>query len=204
MNGFVIEMDATDAPQLSAVCPSSHNGFSTCDNRAVKHPIVLSVLVLTGAVIAVGVILWALGNDAESDGLGMLAVPATGVTAADTLDDGSPVFISTNLDGSVSVVAAVSTHLPDDPMGWCDVSRTIEDVPHGGKFNSRGQYLFGPAQTDLGTYEFTTTDSGQDVVVLAYITPTGRSADIQPDHPITQWCESPEEFLVHIPLTRTH
>jgi Rieske Fe-S protein len=164
-----------------------------------KHPIVLSVLVLAGAVIVAVVVTSSMDEDPVSTGLGTLSIPAIGTTEAGSLDDDSPVFISTNLDGSVSVVGAVSTHLPDDPMGWCDISRTIEDLLHGGRFNSKGQYLTGPGRTDLGTYAFSIDDSGEHIIVLGYIAPTERSADIQPDNPITQWRESESDYLIHPP-----
>lgn len=162
-----------------------------------RHPIVLAVLALAAAVIVVGVVMWVDGRDHESEGLGTLSIPPGETTETAELSDGSPVFISSNLDGTVSVVAAASTHLPDDPMGWCDLSRTIEDLPHGGRFTSKGQYLYGPGHSDLGTYSFSIGDDGQHVVVLAYISPTDRSTDVQPDHPITQWCESESDYLIH-------
>jgi len=104
-----------------------------------------------------------------------LAVPAIGDTDGDFLADGTPVFVVLSLDGSIYVVAAVSTHLADDPMGWCEATRTIEDVAHGAKWDETGRYSAGPASSDLGTFELGLSNDFTEVVVRNYLPADGRS-----------------------------
>jgi len=139
----------------------------------VKRPL-LPGLVLLALGMAAAIVAIAIQDDgAPARSLGKFDVPDVGVTEPVELVDGRPVFVSTDLDGAVSVVAAVSTHLPGDQMGWCPESRTIEDVPHGGRFDVKGRYLSGPGTSDLGTY--TVEIDGSSLVVLSFIEPTGRS-----------------------------
>jgi hypothetical protein len=72
-------------------------------------------------------------------------------------------------------------------MAWCPKSRTIDDVPHGGRFDVHGRYVAGPGVSDLGTYLIEISDSGTEVEVLSFVQPQGRSRDI--NHPITEWCD---------------
>lgn len=138
-----------------------------------KRPLLLG-LVLLAVGVAVAAVAIALQDDGAPEGtLGKFDIPDVGVTEPEELVDGQPVFVITDLDGAVSVVAAVSTHLPGDPMGWCPESRTIEDVPHGGRFDVKGRYVSGPGTSDLGTY--TVEIDGSSLVVLSYIEPVGRS-----------------------------
>lgn len=137
---------------------------------------------LLAAGVAVAIVAIALQDDGAPEGtLGKFDVPDVGVTEPGELVDGQPVFVSTDLDGAVSVVAAVSTHLPGDPIAWCAASRTIDDVPHGGRFDVLGRYVSGPASTDLGTYVIEIDESGGSLVVLSYAEPTGRSETSHPE-----------------------
>lgn len=109
------------------------------------------------------------------DAFDTLTVPAIGDTVGDFLVDGTPVFVVHSVDGSVHVVEAVSTHLTDDPMGWCAATRTIEDVAHGAKWDETGRYVAGPARSDLGTFELGLSDEFSDVEVRSYLPAVGRS-----------------------------
>jgi hypothetical protein len=119
----------------------------------VQRRLAISAILIGIAVVFVGAaVVFGLfdGQDLETD---KLVVPAVGETTGDFLADGTPVFVVHALDGSIRVVEAVSTHLPDDPMGWCAATRTIEDVAHGAKWDETGSYVAGPARSDLGTFE---------------------------------------------------
>jgi hypothetical protein len=105
----------------------------------------------------------------------VLSVPSLGETEAAVLSDGSPVFVVHDLDGSVEVIEAVSTHLPDDPMGWCPTARTIDDVAHGARWDPQGRYVAGPGRTDLGRYQIEISEDTATVEVVAYIEPSSRS-----------------------------
>lgn len=107
--------------------------------------------------------------------LGILSVPDVGETDASFLDDGHPVFVVHDVDGTIHVVEAVSTHIVEDQMGWCPSSRTIDDVFHGARWDAKGRYVSGPAPTNLGTYRFEVSDEGSEVTVLAYVEPSPRS-----------------------------
>jgi len=152
----------------------------------VKRPVIVGlVLVAVGVAVATMSVIWSDGRTPE-DSLGRFDVPEIGATDPGELTNGQPVFVSTDLDGVVAVVATVSTHLPGDPMAWCPKSRTIDDVPHGGRFDVQGRYVSGPASTDLGTYAVEISESGTTLVVVSFVQPSGRS--ISPDPPITAWC----------------
>ena len=114
----------------------------------------------------------------ESDaGLGVLSVPAVGETQAAELDDGHPVFVVNDPDSGVHVLEAVSTHQSGSHMAWCPTSRTIDDLFHGSKWDSKGRYWAGPAPRDLGRYEFDIQADGERLVIRSYLEPAPRSED---------------------------
>jgi hypothetical protein len=65
-------------------------------------------------------------------------------------------------------------------MAWCAASRTIDDVPHGGRFDVQGRYVSGPGRTDLGSYVIEVEESGTSLAVLSYVEPTVRSETVHP------------------------
>ncbi len=85
-------------------------------------------------------------------------------------------FVVHDLDGTVGVIEAVSTHLPDDPMGWCPTARTIDDAAHGARWDPQGRYLAGPGATDLGRYQVEISEDQQTVEVMAYDAPSSRTS----------------------------
>ena len=107
------------------------------------------------------------------NGLGLLDLPPLGKVEPGVLADGSPVFVVHDLDGTVSVLRAESTHNPAEPVGWCPSSRTVDGVLFGSKWDPHGRYVAGPAPKDLGSYEIR-LDSEQ-IVVVAYTEPSPRS-----------------------------
>jgi hypothetical protein len=141
--------------------------------RSVGVGLVLGVAVL---VVAVFVLLNLGSDDSPSPrGLGVLAVPEVGETDPGLLDDGHPVFVVHDLDGTVVVIEAVSTHLTDDAMAWCPSSRTIDDVFHGARWDARGRYMAGPGPKNLGSYDIQLVDDQHELVVVAYVDPPPRS-----------------------------
>ncbi len=110
-----------------------------------------------------------------STGLADLAIPEVGEVEAGFLDDGHPVFVIHDMDGSVHVVEAISTHIKEDTMAWCPTSRTIEDVFHGAIWDPWGRYVAGPGASDLGTYEFEVIEGRSELTVTAYVEPAPRS-----------------------------
>ena len=131
----------------------------------------LSVIVLAAVVVSVTA-----DDSGSPDGLlAVLEVPSLGATESAFLLDGHPVFIVHDLDGTVMVVEAVSAHLPDDPMAWCPSSRTIDDVPHGARWDPQGRYVAGPGPTDLGRYETKVADGQGELEVRVYVDPPPRS-----------------------------
>jgi Rieske Fe-S protein len=111
----------------------------------------------------------------DDRGFGVLDVPEVGGVEPGSLRDGHPVFVVHHPDGSIHVVEAISAHLEDDTMAWCPSSRTIDDVPHGSRWDAKGRYVSGPSPTDLGTYRIDVASDGETVVVLAYVEPAPRS-----------------------------
>ena len=109
-------------------------------------------------------------------GLGVLAVPEAGKTVAGFLNDGRPVFVVHDLDGTIVVIEAVSTHRADGAMAWCPTSRTIDDVPHGARWDPQGRYVSGPGPRDLGRYDTRILGNNLEVVATGYVDPPPRSA----------------------------
>ena len=161
-----------------------------CHAGIVKNPLRLAlVLIVVGALAAVAYVMWA-DEPLPAGSLGRFGVPEIGQTKPGELTNGQPVFVSTDLDGSVAVVATTSTHLDGDAMAWCPLSRTIDDVPHGGRFDVHGRYLAGPGRSDLGTYVIEISETGTELVVVSFVEPEGRS--ISPNPPIAnlaKWCD---------------
>ena len=88
-------------------------------------------------------------------GSDVVTAPAVGETVATFLRDGHPVFVVDHEDGSLSVVDAFSTDAPFGigyMVGWCESSRTFDDLHGGAKFDETGRYVLGPAPTGLATY----------------------------------------------------
>ncbi len=110
----------------------------------------------------------------ESD-LGTFPVPELGQTEPGRLDNGRPVFVVHDVDGTLDVIEAVSTHLPDDLVGWCPSSRTIDDVFHGARWDAHGRYVAGPGPENLGRYTFEMDDSGTELTVISYVPPSART-----------------------------
>jgi len=106
--------------------------------------------------------------------LAVLDIPPNGIAEAAYLNDGSPVFV-VQIDGTVRVVSAVSSHLEEDRIAWCPTSRTVDDLDHGSKWDTSGRYIAGPAPTDLSVYEIETDFDLRTVTVVKEIVPTGRS-----------------------------
>lgn len=128
-----------------------------------------------------------------------LRVPANGDAMAEFLADGRPVFVVHHEDATVSVIDGLSSHTPfgvGKLVGWCDATRTFDDLQHGAKFDELGRYILGPAPTGLVT--FATTDLGvtpAKVRVGAQQLPAPRS-DV--GGPISgQPCASTTDALLH-------
>jgi len=113
-------------------------------------------------------------TSADSDP-NFLAIPDVGGTRAAFLEDGHPVFVVHDLDGTIHVIDAISTHIAEDQMAWCPSSRTIDDVFHGARWDPQGRYVSGPGPTDLGRYIFELADGESALTVSAYLEPTLRS-----------------------------
>lgn len=139
----------------------------------------IALLLGVALAVLVVVILTDLASDdsASTDGLAVLSIPDLAETVPALLNDGHPVFVVHDLDGTVFVVEAVSTHLIDDVMAWCPSSRTIDDVPHGARWDAQGRYVAEPGPSDLGSYETQLLDNQRELVVVAYVVPPPRSED---------------------------
>jgi Rieske Fe-S protein len=106
---------------------------------------------------------------------GEVAVPQ-GDVGYDRLADGRRVYVVAHADGTVSVLDAVSTHRPfglGKQVGWCPGARSLDDAPHGSRYDEYGVYLYGPAPTDLVRYETAPARPGR-LRVTARLEPTGR------------------------------
>lgn len=116
-------------------------------------------LVLITALIAVAVLavmLWPRSNESEARDGGIPVPPRGGVIAAFSAD-GHPVWVIRHLDGRISVLDALSTHVPfaiNKPTWWCPRSRVIEDPFHGARYDEFGEPIGGPAPRGLRPYEF--------------------------------------------------
>lgn len=136
----------------------------------------ISVVVLAIGMTVAAVVVASTSNDDEPIGLGVLPLPALGSTEPGELHDGHLVFVTHDLDGTVSVLDAISADVESDPMGWCATSRTIDDIYRGARWDAQGRYVSGPAPTDLGSYEYVIDERSQEIVVLMYNVPYERTA----------------------------
>ena len=135
---------------------------------AMKSPMRVAIVVLAvGAVVAVAaaVVL----DDPAPVGLGELAMPPIGSTESAFLHDGHPVFVAHDVDGTISVIDAISVHIAEDQMGWCPTSRTIDDIFHGSRWDAQGRYISGPGPSDLGLYEYDLSSDGESLVVVRHL-----------------------------------
>ncbi len=152
------------------------------------------ILVATGVLIA-AVVVAAMDDDDSSLGLGVFAVPTIGSTETKILHDGHPVFVTHDLDGTISVLDGMSANPPSNPMGWCATSRTIDDIRRGARWDAQGRYVSGPASNDLSAYEFVIDERSQEIVVLMYVPPQERSSS--PLDTITYWCAEHGGYDTH-------
>lgn len=151
------------------------NLFQRRGNLLQRQAFALLIAAATAVLVGLPILLLGRGTPPGSGSLGTLPVPALGETEPEFLDDGHPVFVVHDLDGSVYVIDAISTHIRLDQMAWCPSSRTIDDVFHGSRWDARGRYLHGPGPTDLGSYTFEMTGGGRRVMVMDYVEPQPRS-----------------------------
>ena len=155
----------------------------------------ISIVLLAVGMMAVAVIFASTKDADELVGLGVLPVPAVGRTEPGELHDGHAVFVAHDLDGTISVLNATSTHLATDPMGWCANSRTIDDILLGARWDAQGRYVSGPSTTDLGSYEYAIDERSNDIVVLMYVVPRERTSS--PLDTITYWCAERGGYEIH-------
>lgn len=142
----------------------------------------------------IGVVVSALVSCTEVDaGLGVLDLPPVGSVEPGLLTDGSPVFVVHDLDGTVSVLQAESTHNPEEPVAWCPSSRTIDGLLFGSRWDTHGRYVAGPAPRDLASYQIRL--DGERIVVLAHIESAPRSPTS--DGFAGPNCESTGDYRTH-------
>ena len=135
------------------------------------------LLAISTVVVVVAAVVSVATDDSATDdrSLAVLDVPSIGDTEPGFLRDGRPVFITHDVDGTVMVIEAVSTHNPDDPMAWCASSRTIDAVQHGARWDAQGRYVAGPGPKDLGRYQIRLLADREELDVVAYVDPPPRS-----------------------------
>ncbi len=163
---------------IAAACTATQ-GTTTVTSEATEG--VITIEDSTGTLVAAG--------------LGAFPIPAVGETVPARLYDGHLVFVTHDLDGTITVVEAVSTHLPDDPMGWCEKDRTIDDIAHSARWDVQGRYVGGPAATDLGTYQHTIDEQTDQITVLVHEPPEGKSTS--PHNPGGDTCIGANNYTTH-------
>ena len=133
----------------------------------------IGLILLTGIAVAGLVVLTRMGGFTSGDPVDFVELPEAGEIRAAILSNGTPVYVAHDIDGTVTVVEALSPLDRGAPMGWCEASRTIEDLRHGGKWDSHGRYVSGPAPSDLARYQ--TRLDGDVLAVLGRIPALDRS-----------------------------
>jgi hypothetical protein len=182
------DVERNRPPDLWARIQHLRGETTTVDPMPRRWPVlVVACLIGLGAVVLAWRAIGPLGSDQTADGRGVFDVPPIGKVAAVNLDDGRPVFVVHQEDGSVSVIDGISTHTPwglSYPVAWCSSSRTFDDVFHGSKWTEDGVYMFGPAPTGLVTYEATVL-SDSTVNVGSPLAPSlrGAQSDFEPTGP---------------------
>ena len=159
----------------------------------------ISVVLLASGMLVAAVVVAAMDDDESPVGLGVFPIPTLGNTEMGNLHDGRQVFVTHDLDGTVSVLDGVSTHAASNPMGWCATSRTIDDIFRGARWDAQGRYVSGPASTDLDSYEYVLDERSQEIVVLMYATRHERTTS--PLDTVTSWCAEHGGYDTHDTLS---
>ncbi len=159
----------------------------------------ISLVLLASGMLVAAVVVAAMDDDESPIGLGVFPVPTLGSTDMGNLHDGRQVFVTHDLDGTVSVLDGVSTHVASNPMGWCATSRTIDDIFRGARWDAQGRYVSGPAPTDLDSYEYVLDERSQEIVVLMYVTQHERTTS--PLETVTFWCAEHGGYETHANLS---
>lgn len=96
-----------------------------------------------------------------------LPQPAPGEVSAMFLDDGRPVFVAKDDDGTLAVVDAQSSHVPSGMgqlLAWCPADAHFEDLFGGSTFAANGAPIDGPAPSGLLSYGVQTLSDRPDLI----------------------------------------
>jgi hypothetical protein len=159
-----------------------------------KSRIRVAALVVAAGAVAIIALVNITADTPAPLGLGEFALPAVGAIEPRLLHDGHPVFVSHDLEGTISVIDGISTHNVADWMGWCPSSRTIEDIFHGARWDAQGRYMAGPGPSNLGLYEYEVAADDESLVVTEYLGTSPRTQS--PTGPTGPPCED-GEYEVH-------
>ena len=118
-----------------------------------ERPLLVGLGVVVAAAVAIGYGLIAGGIATPLRGdRAVLDVPAPGTASATMLDDGRPVFVATDVDGTVSVLDAAQP-TPRGRLGslvaWCAEAGIFVSPRDGSRYSSSGELLDGPGERGL-------------------------------------------------------
>lgn len=139
------------------------------------------------------------GSPVSADPL--LPLPEPGEAVATWLDDGTPVFVGREEDGTVHVLDATAGERESTLVGWCSSSGSFGDI-FGARWTVAGGYVGGPAYGDLRRYPAELVESGETAAVRVtgdLGPPRDRSSAERERGP---WCET-DELVRHLPGERT-
>jgi hypothetical protein len=125
-----------------------------------------ALLIAVAAFAAIVLVAALVIRPRDAAGSTVLQRPAAGEVRPDYLDDGTPVWVIGQEDGSVTVLSGFDTHRPFNlgkVLWWCETSGSLHNPDHGARYDTHGVHIDGPALTDLPAYEVTV--SGDEVTV---------------------------------------
>ncbi|MGH2756747.1 MAG: hypothetical protein ACRDI3_03055 [Actinomycetota bacterium] len=90
-------------------------------------------------------------------------------------------------DGDPLVLSSDAQHIPNENVVWCESSEMFESPAHGEKFDSRGFYYGGPAQSGLARYPYAIID-GLIYSTLEHATEGPARGEGSPHEPEGRFC----------------
>lgn len=125
----------------------------------------------------------------------MLRLPEPGEARAAQLTDNTPVFVSRDADGEVSVLDATSPANPTSLVAWCEADAVLVDGD-GVLYDVHGRPVGGTAQEGLRRYPFELVDVSETQAVR--ITGDAMGGHTDPAEDTVPGCAG-EELVVHLP-----
>lgn len=177
--------------------PWHHRAMRTLRRWA---PIGLGVVVVGLSAVGYGLLAPRIA-DSTRDQRGTLAIPPPGTARALFLDDGRPVYVVADDDGTPVVLDAQGGHVPSGAghlVAWCPATQFFEDLFSGGAYTADGRRIDGPSPSGLLRYGVEAVPERPDLLAVTTTTQRlGDAGDTADPSSVPHTC--PDAWLVHQP-----